>query len=142
MAVVFFGTQVRCMMSLKPNYGPHRKIPSAPQGFKFSTWILKGYYPGTTTLFRISLVHDVSKSLSETTYYAKVIMPPIALRKKQHKSNRYSSDEIDKYVTGSTEHAIFGTEKPPIVNVGKLNIPKCISPRGMPVFKLAKKDRG
>jgi len=139
-AVVFFGTQVRCMMGLKPNYGPQRAIPGV-RGFKFPTWILKGYYPNTTTMFRIVLVHDVEKTLSETTYFAKVILPPIVLNKKTSKSMRYSSDEIDRYVTGVAESDIFGLEKPPIVDVNKLNIPKCISPRGMPVFKLQKENK-
>ena len=141
-AVVFFGTQVRCMMGLKPNYGPQRKVPGL-LGFKFPTWLLKGYYPGTTTLFRISLIYDVNHTVSETNYYAKVIMPPIVLNSKLvAKSQRYSSDTIDKYVAGAAEHEIFGTEKPPIIEINKLNAPKCISPRGMPVFKLnLKKDK-
>lgn len=136
-AIVFFGTQVRCMMGLKPNYGPQREIPQS-RAFKFPTWILKGYYPGTTTLFRISMIYDETHQVSDTNYYAKVIMPPIAINKTTAPSMRYSSDVIDKYVTGNAEHAIFGGEIPPVVDVNKLNAPKCVSPRGMPVFKLQK----
>ena len=134
-AVVFFGTQVRCMMALKPNYGPHRKVPRISR-FMFPTWILKGYYPGTATVFRITLIHDVEHKCSDANYYAKVTMPPIALNKKTPKSMRYNSDVIDTYVTGAAEQSIFGGEPPPLVQVNKLNIPKCIAPRGMTIFKL------
>jgi hypothetical protein len=134
-AVVFFGTQVRCMMHCKPNYGPHRKVPSGT--FRFNTYILKGYYPGTPTVFRVTLIHDVSHTVSDANYFAKVTMPNIILNNKLvNKSVRFSSDTIDKYIAGVAETEIFGTEPPPIVEVNKLNIPKCISPRGMPVYKL------
>jgi hypothetical protein len=140
-AIVFFGTQARCMMGVKPNYGPHRAIPQVRNGFKFSTHILKGYYPGTTTMFRMTMIHDPTHSISETNYFVKVTLPPIVLGKKTPRSERYTSDTIDQYIGGSAEHAIFGGEKPPIVAVNKLNVPKCISPRGMPVFKLQKGDK-
>jgi hypothetical protein len=140
-AVVFFGTQARCMMDCKPNYGPHRSIPGMPT-FRFKTWVLKGYYPETTTLFRISMIQDPERVVSDGEYFVKVTIPPIVLNKKKIPiSARFSSDTIDQFVTGNAEHAIFGSTAPPIIDVDKLNIPKCVSPRGMPVFKVKRSTK-
>ena len=127
-AVLFFASIVRQMMLVKPNYGPHKN--NAYKKYDYNTWIMRGWYPNSGIYFRLTLT-EVNNPYSHK-YIAKAIVPTTHSKIKQ---SFYEGSQLDALIDERAENAILGEGvivHP--VDVNKINLPKCISPKGLPVY--------
>lgn len=144
-ATVFFGSQVNPMLNCRPNFGPGSN-KSKKTELKRDVWLMRGFYPGTPLMFKISIAeNDVFGDMYQ--YYVKVSEPPVRiptkakLRELQFTSryeSSFDSDRINIELEKRVENEILGqdhtTEK--LVSEKVVFTPKCISPKGMPFYRL------
>ena len=144
-AILFFGTLIEQMLKCPPNYGPaSNKSKGHSRAIPNNVHILKGFYPGTTQMFKITIIDRMGNFIFNIKYEIYVSEPKIHLTK-----NRFnigvSAEQIQQHISSRMEESLLGTEpkelepffKPEFMKT--LNAPRCISPKGMPLFKLSKK---
>jgi hypothetical protein len=129
-AVLFFGGTIKAMQQSPANYGPHKD--TTVKKYMHPTWLMRGYYPGSTIYFRITMIKVDNNPSAE--YVAKVIVPSV------HPAIRHSffnGEEIDKLLEQRAERVLLGEEVVlEELKSQKINLPKCISPVGMPKYGL------
>jgi hypothetical protein len=131
--VEFFGVQINAMLGCPPNYNY--------MGEKANVWILRGYYPGYSLFFKLVLV----KKSDEGGYYAKAsALEMKATRYLKGKKTRvtipdnlvFNGKEMDNLITSRMENSILGAKHDiEALLPFKIKMPKCMSPRGMKLFK-------
>jgi hypothetical protein len=132
--VGFFATQVQAMLASPPNY--------CKFGKKARVWIMRGFYPGTTLFFKLTLVTCSDNTWGTHSYYAKA-SPIRVLYYGKHGSYddhiTLDSNLLNESITNRMENAFFNAEHElkPILEK-KLKMPRCMSPKGMQIFNYKK----
>lgn len=133
-AILFFGAQVDIMITCPPNYGPHRnglsKLP-------IEVRLLKGYYPKTSQLFKISVI-DRNGSFDNYKYTVKVSEPVARYKRNDTYKFVFSSSKIESELSKRLENNLLQTDHSvsDLISIKDVKKPKCISPKGMKLFKL------
>ena len=130
--VGFFATTVQTMLSCPPNYNKF--------GEKARVWILRGFYADTPIFFKITILTNDS---SKEPYYVKVSPLRVGFRAKSGATYdahvTFNSSDINENITDRMENAFLGADHKlnPILR-DKLKMPRCMSPKGMPVLNYKK----
>jgi hypothetical protein len=133
-AILFFGTQIDAMITCPPNYGPHKnglnKLP-------IEVRLLKGYYPKTSQLFKISVI-DRNGFFDNYKYTVKVSEPTPKYKRNDYHKFVFSSSQIESELSKRLENNLLNTDQPisDLISLKDVKKPKCISPKGMKLFKL------
>lgn len=151
-AVLFFGQQATLMLDCPPNYGPKSKKTTNAKDHQLKTdvWLMRGFYPGTAQMFKISIAKN--PAYDHVEYYVKISEPkinPPTNRGNRHlpvaKDNQtiIYSNVIKDTLQNTLEKEVLGVDIPieSLINSKVVFTPKCISPKGMKRFNLdIKKD--
>lgn len=150
-AAVFFGTQAQGMLDCRPNYGPNSsKVTTAKNHqLRKDVWLMRGFYPGTPQMFKISISPD-NEAYDNYQFYVKVQEPVVRIPSKRGErglsfTSRYetsfTSNQIRDQLQERLEKEVLNVDLniDPIVNNKVVFTPKCISPKGMPLFRLTYK---
>lgn len=144
-ASVFFGAQAIPMLNCRPNFGPSSN-KSKMNELRKDVWLMRGFYPGTAQMFKISIAQ--SDAFGGTyQYYVKVSEPAVRLPTAKNKrgldfTSRYestfTSNQIRDELQNRLEKEVMGLEIPldPLISSKVVFTPKCISPKGMPLYRL------
>lgn len=150
-AVVFFGAQAQAMLDCPPNYGPKsKKVTTAKNHqLRVDVWLMRGFFPETPQMFKISISPSDSYQYE---YYVKVSEPKINTPSKKIAKGKYASAGSTSYshfdyatikqqYQDRMEKEVLGIDLNinSIVQSKEVFTPKCISPKGMNVFKLTYK---
>jgi hypothetical protein len=147
--LTFFAVLVNTMQAYDYNFGPHKKNNFMKHTYPFR--LVKGFYPNTSIMFRCILI-DRSKNIghphnpylqvnSHLPMYAKITKATYKLPKKsrnyitldhQH-SRRLLDDEADSILLGGIVKTVDDITM-------KFKAPRCVSPKGMPLFNLKRKS--
>lgn len=143
-AAVFFGSQVEPMLVCRPNFGPGSNKSKA-QELKRDVWLMRGFYPGSSQMFKISIAEN--DAFTDYQYYVKVSEPAVRIPTK--KSNRgldftpryestLDSEQIGAELNKRAENELLGQEHviTTLISDKVCFTPKCISPKGMPMYRL------
>lgn len=148
-AAQFFGEQIEGMLQSPPNFNMFGK--------KLPIHIMRGYFPGTYIFFKLCLLNTTQLdgrnypnmtafTVGDTpvgdNYFAKVSVPRFKATRKKADSVYVSSKDIRKRHEEIFEKKLFDTENE-ITSLISTPVKrrKCMSPKGMPVFKLNKKRK-
>lgn len=148
-AIVFFGSQAQQMLGFKPNYGPQsaRNKPNNPHYIPRDIWLLRGFYPETAQMFKIT-VSECNESCT-FKYIVKITEPTIrnyGYGKAKNASrtsivaynSKFYSKELDEPIRDRLEKEVLGGDLKlsPLVSDAIIYTPRCISPKGMKLFNL------
>jgi len=136
--VGFFAAQIQAMLSCPPNYNFF--------GQKERVWIMRGFYPETQIFFKIILMGNKSESITMSGYYAKV--SPMRVTFTSKSGGKYDDHvifegrKLNEDITNRMENAFFGADHKldPIIQK-KVRMPRCMSPRGMKIFRYKKPSK-
>jgi hypothetical protein len=126
--VGFFATQVQNMFCHPPNFRMFKTTARV--------WIMRGFYPESSLFFKIVLIGESNPA------YAKVTALRMNNYRKRAQSESaviFNSEELNENATEKMENILLDTKyqiRPLLPNGVKM--PKCMSPRGMPLFKYKK----
>ena len=148
-AILFFGSQVEPMLRCPPNYGPNSS-KSKNIGIPHDVWLLRGFYPDISLMFKISVMDYTNRSFlfpPEDFQYRVTVTEPIikasmGLGAKPIKYNSsFTSSQITNELSKRLEKEVLAVDiqLDPILSNKIIYTPKCISPKGMPLFKLNRK---
>jgi hypothetical protein len=140
-AIVFLGQQVIAMQEAEPNYT--KKQNNRHMKFNGEYWVMRGFYPGTTTMFKIAMA-DVTKqfyssSSSREEFCAKVTHPPISaagIYRHQDKRTYINKDTWEKMTMDRVNTILVGDDRIETRIAIKQRTPKCMSPKGVKKFNL------
>jgi len=139
--VGFFASQIQAMLASPPNYNKF--------GQKARVWIMRGFYPETPVFFKLVLI-DTNATVKNDSrfgtgpgYFAKV--SPMRVMYYGRKGNAYDDHvtldgaKLNDDLTNRMENSIFGAghELKPILEK-KVRMPRCMSPKGLRIFKYKK----
>jgi (2Fe-2S) ferredoxin len=107
-------------------------------------WVLRGFYPGTNLFFRMTVVDCENSNLlgsHPARYYSNVTIPRIKGRRivdSHHINGQLVRDNDHK----AMENAMLGAthELTKVLDGPKLKMPKCMSPKGMPLLNKRRKN--
>lgn len=149
-AVLFFGQQATLMLDCPPNYGPKSKKTTNAKDHQLKTdvWLMRGFYPGTAQMFKISIAKN--PAYDHVEYYVKVTEPNInppsktGNRKLSITKNNETviySNTIIETLQNTVEKEVLGVDLQidSLINSKVVFTPKSISPKGMKKFTLDKK---
>lgn len=152
-AILFFSCQIEQMLACSPNYGPKTVRNKGLHVVDRDVWLLRGFYPETAQMFKISI--STRDDNYPWNYYIKVSEPTIrATVKTRSRMSRYSTGWLPKYESHFTpkdieeplrerlEREILGVKDTKITRLisdSTIYTPRCISPKGMKLFKLSLK---
>ena len=148
-AAMFFGSNAMQMLDCVPNFGP-RSNKSKKTELKRDVWLMRGFYPQTPQMFKISIAeNDAFEHAYE--YYVKVTEP--AVRVPTAKSVRgldftvryessLTSNQIRDELQERLEKEVLGLDIASNILISHKVVftPKCISPKGMQIYRLTKKE--
>jgi len=147
--IEFVATQFHNIVASKPNC----RLFSQPDK---PVWILRGYYPNTPVFFKLTVVkaqsfqHHAGHQYEEQfTYYVRARELKVNTRKKWNETLHMSygeivvmSDVIMKNISESLENSLLGAEhKSTAIIKGGPTKPKCMSPKGMKLFRYKKPSK-
>lgn len=138
-AILFFGKQVEVMQSCKPNYGPHTDNPKKRLKYSSPYWIMRGFYPDTPMMFKIVMI-DTSNGKKES-FYAKCTIPTIQTYRQFGATVSISQETIKEIMTNKANQILVDDDDYQPHVVIKQRTPKCMSPKGSPIFNLSKKKK-
>ena len=144
-AAVFFGAQAEAMLGCKPNFGPSSN-KSKLHELRKEVWLMRGFFPGTPQMFKISMSED-QPSFPGYKYYVKVSEPTVRMPSKKTTRNldftprfesTFTSNDIKDQLNRRLENEMLGMEHTidPLISGKVVFTPKCISPKGMPLYRL------
>lgn len=144
-AAVFFGAQVEPMLACRPNFGP-KSNKSPGHALKRDVWMMRGFYPGTPQMFKISVAEN-DAFVDQYQYYVKVSEPTVRLPTKARLrglnftpryESSFDSKDIQEQLNKRVENEVLGLDHQldPLVSDKVVFTPKCISPKGMPLYRL------
>jgi hypothetical protein len=127
----FFASQIQVMLTCPPNlnmFGQMARI-----------WVCRGFYPTTSVFFKLVLISR------EGGHYAKVSPLRTTFRGRTGAASRwdaytlFDSEKLNEDLTNRMENAFLGANHKldPLLPM-KLKMPRCMSPRGMKLFKYKK----
>jgi hypothetical protein len=131
--VSFFSVQIQAMLASPPNFNMF--------GEKARVWVMRGFYPGTHIFFKLTLI--ANSNANNGGYYAKV--SPMRIMRKIKRSEfedhmTFDGTELNKSITDRMENSFFGANHQlDKILQKKLKMPRCMSPRGLKVFRYEKK---
>lgn len=139
--VEFIHSQIQTLISCPPNF---RVAYSKSIDPTLRIWILRGYYPETPIFFKLSLVKATDGG--PYSYYAKASHLMVNMRRKWGEKNstqygefHFNSSDIDKKIVESMENSLLGADHEPKKHMtGGPRAPKCMSPKGMKLFRYKK----
>jgi hypothetical protein len=147
-ASCFFGSQAEAMLGCTPNFGPRSaKVTVSPrQQLKKDVWLMRGFYPGTPQMFKISIAHNEAFEHSHE-FFVKVSEPMIRFPTKKNErglqitaryETEFDSTQIRDQLNRRLENEVLGLDHGIDVLVNKKAVftPKCMSPKGMPIYRL------
>lgn len=141
-AYLFFAEQIESMQNVDPNFGPKRYVNKRRQTIPLPCWIMRGYYPGTNAFFKITMIHKENGfDYSDAPYYAKITMP---VTKTAHKFEWIRGAQMKPFLLEhKADQMLLGADEPlkQYEHAPELKKPRCMSPKGVPVFKLEKKGK-
>ena len=132
----FTAGQIQQMLASKPNCRIHGKDKPI--------WILRGYYPGTSVFFKLTLVKVDNSRYGDCTfsYFARLRALQVNPRKGwgcSYGDFVVMSSSVSQAITEGMENTLLGADhkiKPVLEKVpGK---PKCMAPKGMKLFNYKK----
>ena len=156
-ASVFFGSQAEQMLNCPPNYGPgSAKTTTAKQHqLKRDVWLMRGFYPGTAQMFKISIFKFEEGQDAwggQYEYYVKVSEPIIRVPTNRNKDgfngrrlsglarneSTLTSKQIRDQLQERAEREVLGLDLEVESAIQKQVVftPKCLSPKGMKKFTL------
>lgn len=144
-AACFFGSQAEAMLSCKPNFGPSSNKSKATE-LKRDVWLMRGFYPGSPQMFKISIAQNDAFA-HQYQYYVKVSEPQVRVptnRSKRHLNftpryeSSFDSNDIRDQLNKRVENEMLGLDHgmDPLISNKVVFTPKCISPKGMPLYRL------
>lgn len=145
-ATVFFGSQIEPMLACKPNFGPSSNKSKTNLSIKNDIRIMRGYFPNTPQMFKV-YISDNHPYSGKYAYYVKVSEPVVRIPTKPNErglsfTSRYESSfdssVIEEQLNKRLENEVLGQEHSidKLINDKVAFSPKCISPKGMPIYKL------
>lgn len=150
-ASMFFGNQANLMLDCKANYGPtSAKVTNAQiHQLKKPVWLMRGFFPETPQMFKISISTNEAYDHSYE-YFVKVSEPKInPPTRKNHKGHReiavtknnesqFTSNILRDQLQERMEKEVLDLDLKldSLVDKKVVFTPKCISPKGMPLFRL------
>jgi hypothetical protein len=150
-AACFFGAQAESMLGCPPNFGPNTNKSKGGGMPKRDVWLMRGFYPGTPQMFKISMAENDAFA-DQYQYYVKVSEPQVRIPSKRGErglnfTSRYEtsfdSEQIREQLNKRIENEVLGESHglDPLISNKVVFTPKCISPKGMPIYRLnMKKD--
>jgi hypothetical protein len=132
-ALDFFASQIESMLRVPPNYQLY--------GHKLPIWIMRGFFPGTSVFFKMSMVrHDTPINYTDAPRYVKVSIPITKSRKMKPSFVMVDSETLRERLELIVENKFFNAhhELNPIIKE-KIRKPKCMSPKGCTLHKFKKK---
>lgn len=144
-AVCFFGSQAEAMLGCPANFGPTSN-KSKLHGLSKSVWLMRGFYPGTPQMFKISMAENDAFG-PNYQYFVKVTEPQVRMPSSKQKRNlnftpryesEFNSDQIRDQLNKRLENEVLGEEHglEALISAKVVFTPKCISPKGMPIYRL------
>lgn len=139
-AATFFGQQVIAMQSCPPNYTKKNNNTYAKLEFYDGEfWVMRGFYPNLPVMFKVVMVDSSSFNKGER-YYAKVTLITPTIQKKHSADSRFDDKVFMQLASDKANNILLGDTKPEPKIVLTQRHPKCMSPKGCPVFNLRLKD--
>jgi hypothetical protein len=147
-AAVFFGDHAIKMLECPANFGPNSN-KSKKTELKRDVWLMRGFYPNTPQMFKISIAQNDAFSYG-FEYYVKVTEPAVRVPSAKSKRGldftvRYesslTSDQIRDELQERLEKEVLGLDiqSNKLISEKVVFTPKCISPKGMPIYRLSTK---
>ena len=132
--VEFLGTQVQRMIQCPPNC----------TRYKSNIWIVRGFYPKTSLFFKLT-VSEKSNTGSwwglDSKYYAKAQLL-VCRNGPREIGVMFSSDTVNEVITGKMENIMLdGTNDKLSFFEKRMTMPKCMSPKGMQLFKAPRRRK-
>lgn len=150
-ASMFFGNQANLMLDCKANYGPtSTKVTNAKaHQLKKPVWLMRGFFPETPQMFKISISTNDAYDHSYE-YFVKVsepkINPPTRKKANGHREiavtknneSQFTSNILRDQLQERMEKEVLDLDLKldSLVDKKVVFTPKCISPKGMPLFRL------
>jgi hypothetical protein len=133
-SIMFFATQVDLMINCPPNYG---KDKNGLRKMNVDVRLLKGYYPKTKLLFKISVVERYDY-FSDHKYTVKVSELVQRFKRQYYYKYTFNSSQVEKEISKRLENNLLGTKHEVSDLISPKDVPRtrCISPKGMKLFKL------
>lgn len=130
--VEFFASQAQSMF----NYPRNCRLT----GTQDRVWLMRGFYPGSSIFFKLSIIPNRNQEYFDTPYYVKVSLPTVNGRKQRY--NMFGSKELNDYIVDKMENSVFnaGHDIKPLID-DTFRMPRCMSPKGMKIFRYEKPTR-
>jgi len=131
--VGFLGAQVQAMLNCSPNYSMFGK--------KARAWIMRGFYPGTSLFFKLTI--GTMGDSDSTDYYVKASGLKVTLTARNGRTHdsfvMIDSVKLNDSIVNSMENEFFGANHELQSLLQKsVKLPRCMSPRGCQIFSLDK----
>jgi len=132
----FIGSIATSMMAHTPNY---------KSNIGGRVWVFRGFYPKTTLFLKISVMDAVKTGDNSSRRFIKVRPLDSTEGSAGHKWDKIikiDSNALETYLTDTMENHLLGAKhKIEPIMAEKIKMPKCMSPKGMPLFKYKKPKR-
>lgn len=139
--IEFFSVQVEAMLLCPPNYRMYKETARV--------WILRGYYPNSPLFFKLVLVDSDKdgKSGYQAKYFAKATSLRMNWRSPRGRSYEdhitINAADIAENITNKMENEFFGAKHQlKELFAKKIKMPKCMSPKGMRLYRFDKPSKG
>jgi len=138
-ALTFFAELILTVQQYEYNYGPQKKNNHAKHTMPF--YLVKGFYPNTSVMFRFVLIDMVDRdpwAHSDNELYAKVSKATYRLPKTCRFGMSLSKEQQQTLLENKAESIILNANIRSNIATTAYRAPRCISPKGMKLFKLKK----
>jgi len=128
----FFGTQAHQMCECPPNLNYF--------GQKAQVWVMRGFFPGTPLFFKMVVLEQCPNPRS---YYVKVT--PLRVnhvnkyRGKDDDFLHIEGEQVEELIVKRMENSLLDAKHDIPLIVNTIKMPRCMSPKGMKIFKYEKK---
>lgn len=99
-------------------------------------WIMRGFYPNTNIMFKVSLINLQLED--QVSWFAKAtfVVPKVY----KNTCTSFSSDQLNAWQLQRTlENSVFGhTTMAPLLTLKDIKAPRCMAPKGLSLIKQVK----
>jgi hypothetical protein len=138
--LMFFAELVNTIQTYEYNFGPQKKNNFMKHTYPF--WLCKGFYPDTSIMFRCILIDREQQGMNygKKTMYAKITKATYKLPKRGRNYTTVDHKQAQKLLEDKADSILLdGVVKTVDDIVLKFKAPRCVSPKGMPLFNLKRK---
>lgn len=134
--VEFVGTLIPKMLECPSNY----KTLGAS---KKDMWVFRGFYPKSSLFIKVSILKTND---TDSPYYIVKVRPIDAKMsynaRKKDRTVDVDASKLKQYMDNNLENHLLGTQhKLPNLIDQKVMMPRCLSPKGLPLFRYYKSTR-